>query len=172
MTYGVHGSRSVLADGRVALSLSTDVSEGAAGLAVSTLLAELENIAEGKITEGEIDAIKLQKALASGRDLRSSASVSNLLKSSIRSEQTFEQMAGWPKRLAAVNAASLSDVFSECAGQEIVTLLGDAESIRFSLAEVGIEATVMDWRATRDRDMQTYAPKRYKKELRERQKSP
>jgi len=107
-------------------------------------------------------------ARASGRYLRTPASLSNELRSAIRSGHGLPLITDAAKRMAAVDADGLTEVFGTCAGHEIVTVLGDAESLMAELNDAGVQASHMDWEAARDQAMQTHDPKRYKRAMRER----
>jgi hypothetical protein len=127
------------------LYMNSLVQNDATGFAVQTMLDVVAVAAEGKVAEEALLTAKWTKARRYVLDQQSGGQMLRRLMSVDVGE--FNKFEEYAINLGNVSVARFPGILSQCAGQEIVTIVGPKEHAVSQLTERGIPHEVVDWEA-------------------------
>jgi len=166
-TYGVHGWTVRESNGLASLHVQTDVQADAAAEAVEAIFGGIEAMEAG-VTEEEVQQWKLLLARKSVLGQRTYSEIRRELEWAAISGMGLDGLEGYPERLASVRQADMGVQLQGCSGAELVTVTGPVETLASQLDAAEIPYEVLDWETIRDEKMAELAPRRWKREQRER----
>ncbi len=129
------------------LQLSAEVGPLDGGNAVKAMLAVIEALATGEHPDFVAGAVRGARA-DWGRSWSSASRASGLLRMAAAWGIAPDQLANMGEQMANVTAADVADFLGDCAGHEVVTLIGPDAAAR--MQAVGLDAEEVDWKARRD----------------------
>jgi predicted Zn-dependent peptidase len=128
-------------DGRVAtVSLRAQVGAQSGRATVDALFDLLGLVGEGP-SEAVLEWGKRAALNRRAERLASAAAAEDLAIEALEAGMTFEELAGWPERLAAVDAAALKRLLEPCLGREVAVVVGPRD------LALGSDAAWVNWEA-------------------------
>ncbi|MEN0066428.1 MAG: insulinase family protein [Myxococcota bacterium] len=141
-------------------NIETEVPGSVAGPAVMAIRETLQRIASGKISKRYLAYSRLNYARSSRFGLRDPAVMLGRLLEVARRDGDVTHLEREGDELLAVSREAVASQLADCAGHEVVTLVGPGKPIWTSLTEAKVNATQENWDVNRNNWLSKYAPKR------------
>jgi zinc protease len=138
-SYGVYASATTLPGGASHMLVSGAIENRAVGRSVNRLLGILAEVASPKLDENLFLVKRWDVARTFTRRFSTSGGIAAAVLEAAEHGWPADVWDRYPERLAATTPAAVQSVLKPCVGHEIITIAGDAASIRPQLEAIGLK---------------------------------
>ena len=163
VTYGAGSYAWSYRGGAAAIMFNSLVQNDAVGLAVDVFLDMSKRASEGDLDEDRLTVNKLGAARKYVLGHQTSGQMLNRIASAQTSGYGWDFINKKAERLADVTTDDITALAERCYEKEAIVITGPAAVITPQLDELGVEYTVFDWKAEKERLFMENDPKAYKK---------
>ncbi len=171
VSYGAYSYTYTLAGGTTGLYSAVLVQNDSAGVAAQTFMDQAARVQSGDFPQDLIPLMKVTAARNTVLGQQTHSQMTSRLQDAYQEGGAgWDELAGYPDRLAAVTLEDLQAELASCIGHEVVTLLGPVEVVTPQLDELGLTYEVFDWETERLRLWEAHDPKGYAKAMKKKAK--
>ena len=163
VTYGAGSYAWSYRGGAAAIMFNSLVQNDAVGLAVDVFLDMSKRASEGDLDEDRLTVNKLGAARKYVLGHQTSGQMLNRVASAQTSGYGWDFINKKAERLADVTTDDITALAERCYEKEAIVITGPAAVITPQLDELGVEYSVFDWKAEKERLFMEKDPKAYKK---------
>lgn len=163
VTYGAYGGIGGMPGGASQIYMSALVQNDAVPVTIESFNDAVARYEKGEFDEDTMKLVKLNQARKYVLRQQSSEQMARRLASVIADRESWDHIAKYPERLAAVGKDEVIGLMGSCSDHVLITAVGPTSVMEPALKEAGIAYEVYDHEAMGDELLKAADPKEYKK---------